>query len=395
MIADFSVRLHELADVIVRVGVNLQRGQRLLIAEPYEQQGVARSAEVIVEAVRRAAAELEAEVDVIWSDPAALRALVEQDDREGFASLVRRHTRRIERHVAEGGALLFLTGSQPRLLAGLPEERLAQFNAITWENIGPLIQALVRGATQWTLCPAPSPTWAAHACADLPGDAPLATLWHTVFAALRVDGTPGAVQRWQDHLAALQRHANELNARRLRSVRYEGAGTDLRIALPRGHHWCTAQFATRNGVRFVANLPTEEVFTTPHRSSADGVARVVRPVPYQGAVIEDIELEFRRGRVVRATAARGRDLLERLIATDAGASRLGEVALLASDLGAARLGWQDARAPFHHALLDENAANHIALGEAYPAGHRGWWKAAVNRSLIHLDLPLAARVTLA
>lgn len=395
MIPDFSARLHELADVIVRVGVNLQRGQRLLIAEPYEQQGVARSAEVIVEAVRRAAAELDSEVDVIWSDPAALRASVEQDDREAFASLVRRHTRRVERHVTAGGALLFLTGSQPRLLGGLPEERLAQFNAITWRIIGPLIQSLMRGATQWTLCPAPSPTWAALACADLPDDARLAALWHAVFAALRVDGTPGAVQRWHDHLTALQRHADDLNARRLRSVRYEGNGTDLRIGLPRGHHWCTAQFATRRGVRFVANLPTEEVFTTPRRRSAEGIARVVRPVPFQGTGIEGIELEFRRGRVVRATASRGRDLLERLIATDAGASRLGEVALLASDLGAPRLGWQEARAPFHHALLDENAANHIALGEAYPAAHRGWWKAAVNRSLIHLDLPLAARVALA
>lgn len=386
------------AEVIVRVGLNLQPGQPLLITDPYEQHGVAREAGELVEAVRRAAERIGAGVvDTIWSEPQRLRQIVEQDDREAFRDLVRRNYRRMDRHVAAGGALLFLTGSTPHLLRGLPEQRLAAFSAVNWGILGFLVQRLVRGATQWTLAPAPTPAWAALAFADLPAAHQLPALWDAVLAALRigpVDSPDDALAGWQAHLAALHAHAEALNARRVRTVRYEADGTDLTIELPRAHAWCTAQLRTPRGVPFVVNLPTEEIYTAPHRGSARGTVRVARPVVHAGTVIDGVELTFERGRVVRASARSGADLLQRLLAEDPGACRLGEVALLATDLGTPARPWQAARTLFHHPLLDENAANHIALGEAYPACHRGWWKAAVNRSLIHVDLPLAARVAL-
>jgi aminopeptidase len=394
VIADFDLRLRSMADVLVRIGVNLQPGQPLLIAEPYEQQGVARSAEVIVDAVCRSAAELGSAVEVIWSDSAKLRGLAERNEADEFRQLVRHNVRRLERHVAAGGALLFLTGSQPRLFAGLPPERLAAFNAINWRVLGPLVQRLVHGETQWTLAPAPSPTWAALTFADLPAEQRLAALWRVVFAALHAH-EPDPVNRWRTQLDSLAAHAARLNARRLRTVCFAGDGCDLTLELPARHHWCTAQLTTRGGVSFVVNLPTEEVFTAPDRHSARGVVRLTRPVVHGGETIEGIELEFRDGRVMRATAQRGGELLQRLLATDDGAARLGEVSLLASDLGDSSRGdWQTARTVFHHPLLDENAAPHIALGEAYPFCHRGWWKRSVNRSLIHVDLPLAARAVL-
>lgn len=387
------------AEVIVRVGLNLQPGQPLLITDPYEQHGVAPEAEELVGALRLAAERVGAgAVDPIWSEPQRLRQLVEQDDREAFRDLVRRNYRRMDRHVAAGGALLFLTGSAPRLFHGLPEARLAAFSALNWGILGFLVQRLVRGATQWTLAPAPSRDWAALAFADLPADRQLQALWDAVLAAVRLNSAEAsgrdAVASWQTHLASLQTHADTLNTRRVRTVRYEADGTDLTVELPRAHHWCTAQLRTPRGVPFVVNLPTEELYTAPHRGSARGTVRVARPVVHAGTVIDGIELTFERGRVVRSSARSGADLLQRLLAEDPGACRLGEVALLATDLGTPARPWQAARALFHHPLLDENAANHIALGEAYPACHRGWWKAAVNRSLIHVDLPLAARVTL-
>lgn len=400
MTTDFSRSLADYASIAVRIGLNLQPGQPLLITDPYEQHGVAREAGELVDAIRLAAEHIGAgAVDTIWSEPQLLRQMVEQDDREAFRDLVRRNYRRMDRHVAAGGALLFLTGSTPHLLHGLPEQRLAAFSAVNWGILGFLVQRLVRGATQWTLAPAPTPAWAALAFADQPAARQLPALWDAVLASLRLApaGPTGddAISAWQAHLAALQAHAETLNARRVRTVRYEADGTDLTVELPRAHHWCTAQLSTPRGVPFVVNLPTEEIYTAPHRSSARGSVRVARPVVHAGTVIDGIELTFDRGRVVRSSARSGADLLQRLLAEDPGACRLGEVALLATDLGTPTRPWQAARTLFHHPLLDENAANHIALGEAYPACHRGWWKTAVNRSLIHVDLPLAARVTLA
>jgi aminopeptidase len=395
VIADFAARLDAMAQVIVRVGVNLQPGQRLLVAEPYEQLGVARSAEVIVHAVTRVAAELESEVDVIWSDPAAVRQFVENEDHAGHARLAGGQVRRMERHVAAGGALLFLTGSLPRMLAGLPADRAAAFHRANWLHLGPLVQRLMAGETQWSIAPAPSPTWAALTFSDLPTEARLAALWHAVFGALRATDSSRAVADWRGHLATLRAAAERLNAQRVRRVHFAGDGTDLTVELPSGHQWCTAERTSRRGVPFVANLPTEEVFTVPDRRRVHGRARISRPIVQGGVLLQGVELVFAEGRVIEARAETGGEFLCELLATDDGAARLGEVALVGADQSGPGDGWQQARNLYHHPLLDENAAHHIALGEAYPFCHRGWWKRAVNRSAVHVDLPLAARATLA
>jgi aminopeptidase len=395
MIPDFHARLRDAAEVMVRVGLNLQPGQPLLIAEPYEQQGVAPSAEVLVAAVRAAAAPCTDRVEVQWCDPAEVRQLAEAEDASSLDARLARNVRRMESHVAAGGALLFLGGSLPRLLTGLSPERRAAYHARVWRHLGPLVQRLVGGATQWTCAPAPSPTWATLAFADAPSESRLALLWHTVFAALRADGSGGAVEAWQAHLASLEARAAGLDTRRCREVRFLADGTDLRLGLDSGHRWRTARLRSAAGLPFVVNLPTEEVFTAPDRRRAEGRLRVARPVVFAGDVLDGIELEFRSGEVIAASARAGGEVLTRLLETDEGARRLGEVALVGGDLGADSPDWTRARRVFHQLLLDENASHHVALGEAYPFCHAGWWKASVNRSQLHLDLPLDARVELA
>ncbi|MBI2512795.1 MAG: aminopeptidase [Opitutae bacterium] len=394
VLPDFEARLSDYAEAIVRIGVNLQPGQRLLIADPYGQQGVARSAEVLVEAVTRAAIELGDGVDVIWSPSADLRTMAEAGDRRAFDRLVASNTAKLDRHLRNGGAFLFFTGSQPRLMEGVPAAHLAAFQEIAWRHFGPIVQQLMHGASQWCLVPAPSPSWAALTFADLPSEQRLAALWRCVFDSVRAVGDGRTVERWNAHLDGLTSDAEKLNAARHSRLRLVGNGTDLSLALPAKHHWCTAEQHTKHAVRHVVNLPTEEIFTAPDCRSAEGRVRVARPVCHAGTTIEGIELEFHRGCVVSASARTNADLLRELLATDGGAVRLGEVALLASDLDAPRPAWQTARTVFHHPLLDENAANHIALGEAYPFCHRGWWKWRLNRSLVHVDLPLDAHVTL-
>lgn len=422
MPSDFEPRLRAFAEVIVRVGLNLQPGQRLLIAEPYELQGVARGAEVVVKAVGKAAA---TGVEVIWGDGAQLRQFALNKDWRGFVQQVGAHARRMQEYIWNGDALLFLQSSQPRLLDGVPAGHVAELRRIGWEHFGPIAQQLVPGATNWTVAPAPTPAWAHAAYADLPSDQRLGALWDDVFEAMRIPGRSAISGRaeenppegrvppedspvtvWQRHLDALQQQCASLNARRLRTLGYKGAGTDLTVALPPGHLWCTARLTTKSGLPFVANLPTEEVFTAPHRDSANGTVHVARPVSYGGAVIEGIELEFKRGRVVAASARTGPDLLTRLLDTDEGAGRLGEVAVVgyaggssSPDLGlsghkAPPTNWQKSGRLFFHPLLDENARSHVALGEAYGFCQRPPDPAALNRSLVHVDLPVAASVIL-
>lgn len=397
MFPDFTGRLRAAAEVIVRVGLNLQPGQRILAHDPYELQGVARSAEVIVHAVHHAALAAgagEPGVDVIWGDGARLRAMVEARAWSEFERLLVAHARRLQRAIDGGDALLFLAGSQPRLMAGLREADVAEARRIAWESFGPLAQQLVGGATNWTCVPAPSPAWAAAAFEFLPGPERLTALWATVFSALRCSDAgdvAGAapVERWRAHLAALAARRSALEARRARTVRYRDAQTDLTVTLPAQHVWCTAQLTTRGGVPFVANLPTEEVFTAPDRASARGWLRAARPIVYAGSLIENAELEFRDGAVVAAGASRGAELLQALLETDDGARRLGEIAVVDAPPA-----WA-ARAPaFHHVLLDENAAPHVGLGDAYAFCHRGP-TAVLNRSLVHVDIPLTAPAELA
>ncbi len=406
------------------MGLNLQPGQRLLIAEPYELQGVARDAEQLVAAVRAAAQNAGGGgVTVIWGDAARLRRDAEQRDFKSFALEIGAHTRLMDRAVREGDALLFLQSGQLHLFDGIPPQNVNELRHIAWEYFGPIARQLTAGAVNWTIAPAPIPAWARDAYADLPGGRRLAALWDDVFRMMRVPTVGAALRRdpneasrpkaaptdlalaaWQAHLRALQTHRDELNARRLQALRYRGDGTDLAVTLPAEHVWCTAGLTTKSGVPFVANLPTEEVFTAPHKDSADGTVRVARPVNYGGSVIDGIALEFKRGRVVHASARTGGELLARLLDTDDGATRLGEVAIVskasgalcpdpnpsgdklppASRHGAPRL--------YYHPLLDENAAHHIALGEVYSFTSRNPRSPALNHSLVHVDLPLDAEI---
>ncbi len=413
----FDLRLRAYAEVIIQVGLNLQPGQHLLVAEPYELQGVARSADVIVNAIRSAATEAglctAGMIDVIWGDGGRLREFAAKKDWRGLTRLVADNAHKMNDHVQHGGALLFLVGSEPGLMEGVAPSQVADARRIGNEYFGGVVQQLMQGATNWTAVPAPSSGWADSVYADLPLDRRAAALWETVFEATRVppgdpaDGNSAAekcrsraLASWEHHLRKLKKRRDELNAQRFGSLRYRGDRTDLTVTLPPEHLWCTANLRTKSGIPFVANLPTEEIFTLPHKDSAKGVAHIARPIAFGGSIIDGIELEFAEGRVVKATAQKGEALLHQLLDTDAGSSRLGEVALAAGELHEGDSSgendspsWSRGRF-FHHTLLDENAGSHVAIGEGYGFCQRTPDTGALNHSLIHVDLPIAATANL-
>ena len=403
MSSDHDSSLHACAEVIVRIGLNLQPGQRLLIAEPYELQGVCPAASGLVRAVTARLLENGCpQPEAIWGDAPRLRQYAEQADWRGFTRLVTGHANRMQAHLSEGGAFLFPISSFPHLMKDIAPERVSELRRIAWEHFGPIVQRLTRGESQWTLVPAAAPEWADAVYPELPVEKRLGALEETLAAAMRVttprhslSGIPDSpTQRWQIHLNSLHELRDELNNNRRKFVRYQGEGTDLTVKLPAQHQWCTAQLTTKGGISFVANLPTEEVFTAPDRDSAEGTVRVARPVNYGGALIDGIELEFHHGLVVQASARTGAGLLERLLNTDDGSSRLGEIAVVPhSRKLSGPAGWQTSGRLFHHTLLDENAASHIALGESYPFCTRALFASGLNRSLVHVDLPLDAEVT--
>ena len=222
---------------------------------------------------------------------------------------------------------------------------------------------------------------------DLPEHDAVRRLWDAIFAASRSD-QPDPVAAWAAHNAVLAAKTAHLNAKRYQALHFRGPGTDLRVGLADGHLWLGGAERAKNGITCNPNIPTEEVFTTPHAARVDGHVRSTKPLSYQGTLIRDIAVRFEAGRIVDATASAGQGVLQKVLSTDLGASRLGEVALVphSSPISASGL-------LFFNTLFDENAASHVAIGQAYRTCLEGGATASdadlaargANTSLIHID----------
>jgi aminopeptidase len=234
--------------------------------------------------------------------------------------------------------------------------------------------------------------WAARVFPQLPREQQVPRLWDAIGALCRLD-RPDPVVAWEEHLKALALRRDYLNAKRYAALKYTGPGTELTIGLPEGHLWVSGRSESRSGIAFAPNLPTEEVFTMPHADRVDGTVRSTKPLSYGGTVIENFELTFAGGRVVRVAAERGQAVLQQLVDTDAGAARLGELALVPHGSPVAQSGLL-----FYNTLFDENAASHVALGSAYKFTMSGgenmdddaFERAGGNRSAVHVDFMIGS-----
>ena len=286
-----------------------------------------------------------------------------------------------------GAARLAIGGENPALLAGQDAGRVARANKARSIAYRPAMELITTFATNWSIACYATPAWAALMFPGEPEADATAKLWNAIFAASRVDEAD-PVAAWAAHNAALHARTAHLNGKRYDALHFRGPGTELRVGLSDGHLWLGGSEPAKNGIVCNPNIPSEEVFTTPHLARVDGHVRSTKPLSYQGTLIQDIAVRFEGGAIVDAKASAGQDVLEKVLGTDEGARRLGEVALVphSSPISASGL-------LFFNTLFDENAASHIALGQSYRTCLEGGTTASdtelhargANSSLIHID----------
>lgn len=369
-------QLARYADVAIRVGVGLAAGDRLLIVSSVDAKDFTR---ILVEQAYAAGA---VNVDVMWTDDAVSRARFEHGSAHA-AEVVSTMTRARLAAYEAGDLMLYVGGNDPNALAGLDPQRISGFQRTNAQALEPLMRAQGTLERAWSIVAAPSEAWAASVYPGEEPDTAIELLWSAIFRACRID-REDPVAAWRSHATDLDARSKHLTARGYVGLRYEAPGTDLRLGLPDGARWVGG----RAGGSFVPNIPTEEVFAAPHRMQGDGVVTATKPLSLFGNLIEGFSFEVADGRIVKATAERGQDVLDRLLDTDEGSVRFGETAMvpMSSAVAAEELIW-------NNTLYDENDGCHIAVGRAYPISIEGGTDmsadeleaAGLNQSTTHVD----------
>jgi aminopeptidase len=377
----FEQKLDQLARVAIEVGLGLNSGQELVMTAPLEAVPLARR---ITEQAYRAGASL---VTTLYIDDEAalMRYRFAPDaafDRaagwlyDGMGAAFR-----------SGAARLAITGANPLLLSNQDSAKVGRANHAVSKAYRPALELITRHEINWTIVASATPAWAAAMFPEATPSEAMEQLWEAIFATSRIN-VDDPVANWKAHDAELHRRAAFMNEKRYAALQYRGPGTDFRLGLADDHLWLGGGTTAGNGRYCIPNMPTEEIFTTPHKDRAEGTVTATKPLSYQGTMIESIQVRFEKGRIVEAHATRGEEVLQKLIATDDGAGRLGEVALVPHSSPIASSGLL-----FFNTLFDENAASHIALGQAYTSCLRNGDKLTpqelaakgANDSLIHVD----------
>ena len=287
----------------------------------------------------------------------------------------------------EGAARLAIAGENPSLLAGQDPRKLSRANKARSQAYRPALELITGFAINWCVIAAATPAWAKSVFPGVAEAEAMDRLWRAIFACTKAD-LPDPVAAWETHNAELLRRTEFLNQRRYRALKYTGPETQLMLGLAEEHLWKGGGGRALNGVFCNANIPTEEVFTAPHKDMVDGIVRSSKPLSYQGSLIDGIRVRFERGRIVEMSAEKGEEAFRNLISTDEGAARLGEVALVPHSSPISRSG-----IIFNNTLFDENAASHVAVGQSYTENIRNGSKRSkeelaalgANTSLVHVD----------
>ena len=387
MIQDFEQKLQKYADVIVRIGLNIQKGQRLVIGGPAARGVCLEEAPLvrcIVESAYRAGARY---VEVLWGDPQLLLTRYQLAPRDSFDQISEWMINARLGFVEKGDSLLTVRGYDPDLLKEQDPKLVGQEMHAILTHYKPVSEYISRNAVNWCVVTGATAPWAARVFPDLPVEQAVDRLWEMIFKICRVDQAD-PVAAWEKHVGELAVRTDYLNAKGYAALHYTGPDTDLRVGLPEGAIWKSARFASASGIDYIGNLPTEEIFSLPHREHIDGTIRAALPLSYGGTLIEDFHLTFEKGKVVHFSARRGEEILKQLLDTDEGARSLGEVSFVPYSSPISQ-----SKVLFYDTLIDENAASHLAFGHAYrfslPGGEtmtaEAFMAAGGNESATHVD----------
>lgn len=379
----FEQKLDRLAEVAVRVGLGLQEGQELVLTAPTEALPLVRR---ITEHAYRAGAKL---VTTLLADDELTLARYRFASEASFDYAPQWLHDGIATAFRSGAARMAIAGANPALLAGQDPSKISRSNVAASKVMKPAMELITRHEINWTIVACSTSAWAALVFPGDPEELAIGKLWDAIFASSRIT-SDDPVAEWQAHGAALKQRVDLLNGKRFRALRFytPDGSTDLTVGLADQHLWAGGGTTAGNGVYCQPNIPTEECFTTPHKDRVDGIVTASKPLSHQGTLIEGIRCTFENGRIIEATASKGEEALNKLISTDEGARQLGEVALVPHNSPIAQSGTL-----FWSTLFDENAASHIALGQAYSTCLIGGEKMpaeklaklGANESLIHVD----------
>jgi aminopeptidase len=348
-----SAKLDRLAEVAVKVGLNLQEGQDLFLTAPVAALPLVRR---IAEHAYRAGAGL---VVPMLSDEETTLARYKFANDASFDRAAGWLYEGVAKAFSANTARLAIVGDDPMLLSGQDPQKVGRASKANSIAYKPALEKIAGFDINWNILAYPTLSWARQVFPGEADDIAVGKLADAIFAASRVD-RDDAIPAWAAHNATLEERTKWLNGQRFASLHYTGPGTDLTIGLADGHEWQGGASTAKNGVTCNANIPTEEVFTTPHALRVEGHVRSTKPLSYQGTLIDEIAVRFEAGRIVEAHATRGEAVLGKVLETDDGASRLGEVALVPHSSPISQSGLL-----FFNTLFDENAACHIALGQCY------------------------------
>lgn len=384
--SDFQKNLDKYAELAIKIGVNLQKGQTLVINAAID------AAEFVRLAVKKAYEAGALNVIVNWSDDIVSKTKYDLAPDEAFKEYPEWRAKEQEDLVKKGAAFMSVVSSSPDLLKGVNPERIANFNKVAGKALSKFRQAIQSDKISWTVVAAASPAWAAKVFPNASSDQQVSLLWDAIFKAVRID-SEDPVAAWKKHDENLHEKVRYLNEKRYAKLHYQAPGTDLIIELPKNHLWCGAGSINEEGVEFMANMPTEEVFTVPLKTGVNGTVASTKPLSYGGNIIDRFSITFENGKIVDVKAEEGEEILKSLVETDEGSHYLGEVALVPYNSPISQ-----SNILFFNTLFDENASNHLAIGSAYAFCIEGGKSMTseelkahgLNESITHVDFMIGS-----
>lgn len=382
----FQEKLEQYAELAVQVGLNVQKGQIIMINTTVDTLEFTR---LVVKKAYEAGAK---RVHVNYTDPVQTRMHFEMAPDEAFHEYPAWSVAQRDEIIDTGGSFLWIDAEDPDLLTGIPAKRLSDSQKSAGRALERYRQAVGTDKIAWSIIAIPSKEWAGKVFPDLEAAEGIDALWNAIFKTVRI-GEGNAIEQWKQHIDLLEARAGQLNSKRFSKLHYTAPGTDLTIELPDKHIWMSGASKTPQNNAFIANMPTEEVYTVPLKYGVNGTVRNTKPLVYQGNIIDGFTLEFEEGKIVNAKAETGQELLDEMLKADKGSAYLGEVALVPHHSPIS-----DSNILFFNTLFDENASNHLAIGDSYPTCYEGGRdlerkqleSIGLNTSIVHEDFMIGS-----